>query len=243
MSVLICVFVVLTVAAMVRIAAGFGFALVAVPPLALLLDPVSAVVVAATLAVPLNLWVMARDRAHVDRRGASLLVVCTLAGVPLGLWALNVLSESTLLTLIAASVVAGTLLVWRRVRVPGGMVAVAGMSALSGASFAATAIDGPILVAGLQGSRLADLAPRVQRATLAVAFSATSVATLVGFVFGGQLTPEVGGLVLSGAPALLIGTFIGERLFRRLDAELFRRTILVLLLVSSVSVVTRVVTA
>ncbi|MEU2974456.1 hypothetical protein ABZ634_21985, partial [Nocardiopsis alba] len=72
MSVLICVFVVLTVAAMVRIAAGFGFALVAVPPLALLLDPVSAVVVAATLAVPLNLWVMARDRAHVDRRGASL---------------------------------------------------------------------------------------------------------------------------------------------------------------------------
>ena len=104
MSVLICVFVVLTVAAMVRIAAGFGFALVAVPPLALLLDPVSAVVVAATLAVPLNLWVMARDRAHVDRRGASLLVVCTLAGVPFGLWALNVLSESTLLTLIAASV-------------------------------------------------------------------------------------------------------------------------------------------
>ncbi|SIO85442.1 sulfite exporter TauE/SafE family protein [Nocardiopsis sp. JB363] len=243
MSVLVGVFVTLTLAALVRIAAGFGFSLVSVPPLALLLDPVTAVVIAATLAVPLNLWVAVGDRAHVDRRGALVLLVCSLAGVPFGLWALNVLSESTLLSLIAVTVVAGTLLVGLRVRVPGGMSAAGGMSALSGASFAATAIDGPILVAGMQGSRLADLEPREQRATLAVVFSATSVATLVGFGFGGQLTPEVGTLVAVGVPALLVGTFAGERLFRRLNAELFRRTILVLLVVSSVSMLTRVVTA
>lgn len=243
MSVLVGVFVTLTLAALVRIAAGFGFSLVSVPPLALLLDPVTAVVIAATLAVPLNLWVAVGDRAHVDRHGALVLLVCSLAGVPFGLWALNVLSESTLLSLIAVTVVAGTLLVGLRVRVPGGMRAAGGMSALSGASFAATAIDGPILVAGMQGSRLADLEPREQRATLAVVFSATSVATLVGFGFGGQLTPEVGTLVAVGVPALLVGTIAGERLFRRLNAELFRRTILVLLVVSSVSMLTRVVTA
>lgn len=243
MYVLACVFVVLTLAALIRITAGFGFALAAVPPLALLLDPVTAVVVAATLAVPLNLWVALRDRAHVDRRAALLLLVCALAGVPFGLWALNVLSEQVLLVLIAATVVLGTVLVWRRVRIPGGMGAVAGMSALSGAAFASTAIDGPLMVAGLQGSRLAELEPRVQRATLAVTFSATSVATLVGFGFGGQLTPQVGGLLVVGAPALLIGTLVGENLFRRLNAELFRRTVLVLLAVSSVSMVTRVVTA
>ncbi|MBR8742702.1 sulfite exporter TauE/SafE family protein [Nocardiopsis sp. MG754419] len=243
MSVLAGVFVVLTMAALVRIVAGFGFALVAVPPLALLVDPVSAVVIAATLAVPLNLWVAARDRAHVDRGGALLLLVCALVGVPFGLWALNVLTESTLVLLIALSVVVGTLLVALRVRVPGGLGAVAGMSALSGAAFAATAIDGPIMVAGLQGSRLADLEPRVQRATLAVAFSATSTVTLVGFGFGGQLTPQVGGLVAVGVPALVLGTYAGERLFRRLNAELFRRTVLVVLLVSSATMVTRVVTA
>ncbi len=243
MSLLVCVFAVLVLAALVRITAGFGFSLVAVPPLALLLDPVTAVVVSATLAVPLNLWVALRDRAHVDRRAAPLLLVCALSGVPFGLWALNVLSEQTLLVLIAVTVVLGTVLVWRRVRVPGGMYAVAGMSALSGAAFASTAIDGPLMVAGLQGSRLAELEPRVQRATLAVTFSATSVATLVGFGAGEQLTPQIGVLLLLGAPALLIGTLVGERLFLRLDAELFRRAVLVLLAVSSVSVVTRVVTA
>ncbi|WP_017603242.1 sulfite exporter TauE/SafE family protein [Nocardiopsis alkaliphila] len=243
MFVLVGVFITLALAALVRIAAGFGFSLVSVPPLALLLDPVTAVVIAATLAVPLNLLVAVGDRAHVDRRGALVLLAFSLAGVPFGLWALNVMSESTLLSLIAFTVVAGTLLVGLRVRVPGGMGAAAGMSALSGASFAATAIDGPILVAGMQGSRLADLEPRAQRATLAVVFSATSVATLVGFGFGGQLTPEVGTLVAVGVPALLVGTFAGERLFRRLNAELFRRTVLVLLVVSSVSMLTRVVTA
>ena len=243
MFVLVGVFVTLALAALVRIAAGFGFSLVSVPPLALLLDPVTAVVIAATLAVPLNLLVAVGDRAHVDRRGALVLLAFSLAGVPFGLWALNVMSESTLLSLIAFTVVAGTLLVGLRVRVPGGMGAAAGMSAISGASFAATAIDGPILVAGMQGSRLADLEPRAQRATLAVVFSATSVATLVGFGFGGQLTPEVGTLVAMGVPALVVGTFAGERLFRRLNAELFRRTVLVLLVVSSVSMLTRVVTA
>lgn len=243
MSLLACVFAVLVLAALVRITAGFGFSLVAVPPLALLLDPVTAVVVSAALAVPLNLWVALRDRAHVDRRAAPLLLVCALSGVPFGLWALDVLSEPTLLVLIAATVVLGTVLVWRRVRVPGGMYAVAGMSALSGAAFASTAIDGPLMVAGLQGSRLADLEPRVQRATLAVTFSATSVATLAGFGVGGRLTPQIGVLLLLGAPALLIGTLVGERLFRGLDAELFRCAVLVLLAVSSVSVVTRVVTA
>lgn len=243
MFVLAGVFVVLTLASVVRIAAGFGFSLVSVPLLALLLDPVTAVVVAATLAVPLNLWVAVGDRSHVDRRGALVLLTCSLVGVPFGLWALNVLPESTLLSLIALTVVAGTLLVGLRVRVPGGMGAAAGMSALSGASFAATAIDGPILVAGMQGSRLADLEPRAQRATLAVVFSATSVATLVGFGFGGQLTPQVFTLMAVGAPALIVGTFAGEGLFRRLNAELFRRTVLVLLVMSSVSVLTRVVTA
>ncbi len=243
MYLLACVFVVLVLAALVRITAGFGFSLVAVPPLALLMDPVTAVVVAATLAVPLNLWVALRDRAHVHRRAALLLLVCALSGVPFGLWAINAWPERALLVLIAATVVLGTVLVWRRVRIPGGNYAVAGMSALSGAAFASTAIDGPLMVAGLQGSRLAGLEPRVQRATLAVTFSATSVATLAGFGFGGQLTPQVGALLLLGAPALLIGTLVGERLFRRLDAELFRRTVLVLLAVSSVSMVTRVVTA
>ncbi|MEE2043522.1 TSUP family transporter, partial [Nocardiopsis tropica] len=87
------------------------------------------------------------------------------------------------------------------------------------------------------------LDPRVLRASLPVMFAATSAASLAGFWISGRLTPEVGSLLLVGVPAMLVGMAVGERVFRRLDAELFRRAVLWLLLISSVSVVTRVVTS
>lgn len=237
------VFAALTAASLVRITAGFGYSLVSVPLMALLIDPVTAVVIAAVTAVPLNLWVAVRDRAHAHRTLSPLLLVSAVAGVPFGLWVINVVDERTLLIVIAAVIVVSTVLIWLRVRVPGGIPAVAGMSALSGASFSATAIDGPLLVAGLQGSKYGDLSPRTQRATLSVTFSATSVATMIGFGLTGQLTSQVGMAVLVGVPAMVLGTAVGERLFRRMDAEWFRRAVLALMVVSSVSIMTRVVTA
>ncbi|MGW8532093.1 sulfite exporter TauE/SafE family protein [Nocardiopsis sp. NPDC055824] len=240
MLVISCVFVVLALGSLVRTTTGFGFSLVAVPPLALLADPVTAVVVAGLMSAPVSVWITARDRQHVDRRLAALFLGFGLAGVPFGVWLLAVLPERALMVAIAVMVLVGTFLVWRRTPIPGGTPTLAGVSALSGASFASTGIDGPLMVAALQGS---GLEPRVQRATLSVMFSATSAASLAGFWTSGRLTPEVGSLLLVGVPAMLVGMAVGERVFRRLDAELFRRAVLWLLLISSVSVVTRVVTS
>lgn len=72
-------------------------------------------------------------------------------------------------------------------------------------------------------------------------FSATSVGTLIGFGLTGQLTGQVGLAVLIGAPAMVLGTVAGERVFRRMDSEWFRRAVLALMVVSSVSIMTRVV--
>lgn len=240
MLVLSCVFLVLALGSLVRTTTGFGFSLVAVPPLAVLVDPVTAVVVAALMSAPVSVWIAVRDRRHVDRRLAALLLGFGLAGVPFGVWLLNVLPERTLTVVIAAMVLLGTVLVWRRIPLPGGGPSLAGVSALSGASFAATGIDGPIMVAALQGS---GMEPRAQRATLSVMFGVTSGASLAGFAVSGQLTPTVGGMLLLGVPAMALGVLAGELVFRRLDAELFRRAVLGLLVVSSVSVVTRAVTA
>lgn len=237
------VFLALTLASLVRIAAGFGYALVSVPLMALLIDPVTAVIIAAVTAVPLNLWVAVRDRAHARPRLSLLLLGSALAGVPFGLWVINVVDERVLLAVIASVIVVSTVLIWLRVRIPGGVPSVAGMSLLSGASFASTAIDGPLLVAGLQGSVYADLPPRTQRATLSVVFSATSVATTVGFGATGQFTPVVGAAVPAAVPAMVLGSVAGEYLFRRMDPEWFRRAVLALMVVSSVSIMTRVVAA
>jgi uncharacterized membrane protein YfcA len=238
MTVVLGVFLVLALASVIRTTAGFGFSLVAVPPLTLLLDPVTAVVVAAIMAAPLSLWIAVKDWRHVDRRITAVALGAGLVGVPFGVWLLHGLPARALSVVIAAVVLLCTVMVWRRVTVRGGLRSVAWISAFSGASFASTGIDGPPMVAAMQGLRLP---PRVQRATLGVVFSGTSLASLAGFGISGQLTSEVGWALLAGVPALFIGIFAGERIFARFDAERFRQAVLGLLVVSSVSVLAGVV--
>ncbi|MEV5339507.1 sulfite exporter TauE/SafE family protein [Streptomyces sp. NPDC052773] len=238
MTVVLGVFLVLALASVIRTTAGFGFSLVAVPPLTLLLDPVTAVVVAAIMAAPLSLWIAVKDWRHVDRRITAVALGAGLVGVPFGVWLLHALPARALSVVIAAVVLLCTVMVWRRVTVRGGLRSVAWISAFSGASFASTGIDGPPMVAAMQGLRLP---PRVQRATLGVVFSGTSLASLAGFGISGQLTAEVGWALLAGVPALFIGIFAGERIFARFDAERFRQAVLGLLVVSSVSVLAGVV--
>jgi uncharacterized membrane protein YfcA len=238
MTIVLGVFLVLALASVIRTTAGFGFSLVAVPPLTLLLDPVTAVVVAAIMAAPLSLWIAVKDWRHVDRRITAVALGAGLVGVPFGVWLLHALPARALSVVIAAVVLLCTVMVWRRVTVRGGLRSVAWISAFSGASFASTGIDGPPMVAAMQGLRLP---PRVQRATLGVVFSGTSLASLAGFGISGQLTAEVGWALLAGVPALFIGIFAGERIFARFDAERFRQAVLGLLVVSSVSVLAGVV--
>lgn len=238
MTVVLGVFLVLALASVIRTTAGFGFSLVAVPPLTLLLDPVTAVVVAAIMAAPLSLWIAVKDWRHVDRRITAVALGAGLVGVPFGVWLLHALPARALSVVIAAVVLLCTVMVWRRVTVRGGLRSVAWISAFSGASFASTGIDGPPMVAAMQGLLLP---PRVQRATLGVVFSGTSLASLAGFGISGQLTAEVGWALLAGVPALFIGIFAGERIFARFDAERFRQAVLGLLVVSSVSVLAGVV--
>ncbi|MFD0353945.1 sulfite exporter TauE/SafE family protein [Streptomyces sp. NPDC127110] len=240
MLILLGAFLVLAAASVVRTTAGFGFSLVAVPPLALLIDPASAVVVAGIMAAPLSLWIAVRDWRYVDRKVMAATLLSGLAGVPFGVWLLATLPSRVLLFVITAVVLLGTFIVWRKIELRGGMKTVAAVGVFSGASFAATGIDGPPMVAAFQSMRLE---PRVQRATLGVVFSGTSLAALAGFGISGQLTATVGKMLLVGVPALLIGMFAGEKVFHRLDAARFRRVVLGLLVVSSLSVVLRVAAA
>ncbi|URN15432.1 MULTISPECIES: sulfite exporter TauE/SafE family protein [Streptomyces] len=239
-STLLGTFLILAAASVVRSTAGFGFSLVAVPPLALLVEPVAAVVVAGAMAAPLSLWIAVRDRHHVDRRVTAVTLLSGLSGVPFGVWLLSVLPPDVLMLAITAVVLLGTFVVWRRITLRGGLATLVGVGVFSGASLASTGIDGPPMVAAFQSM---GLEPRVQRATLAVVFSGTSLAALAGFAISGQLTATVGRTLLAGVPALFVGILAGERIFGRLDAERFRRVVLGLLVVSSVSVVVRVATS
>ena len=57
---------------------------------------------------------------------------------------------------------------------------------------------------------------------------------MLAFALGGQITSGAFGVAAAGLPGLILGAYVGEHGFRRLDAETFRRIVLAMLLLSGV---------
>lgn len=231
MSTLVAAAAVLLLAAMAQAVSGFGFALVAVPLLALTTDARTAVVVAGLAGLVMNLVLAARERVHVRWRTAWLLLLTAAVGLPLGLVVLRLAPERLLAALIGVSVLGCTALVWRDVRLPDpGPVAVGAIGVLVGTLSTATGTNGPPLVAAFQAM---GYEPRVFRATLAAVFAGTGVASVAGFLAAGLVTPRVAGLGLAGLPAVGLGWLLGNWLFARIPGARFRTFVLASLVVSS----------
>jgi uncharacterized membrane protein YfcA len=116
-----------------------------------------------------------------------------------------------------------------------------------GGSLAATAVG---FVGGITGGAVAfpgafptiwcslrALPKEIQRGTVQPFILIMQVATLAYFSKLGILDVETGKTFLWCAPAVLVGTWIGIRLFRRINDVMFRRILLMLLLVSGAALI------
>jgi uncharacterized membrane protein YfcA len=224
------------VAAAVQAITGFGYALLAVPLLTVVVDPPTAVVGAGLAGFWLSVVVIVREHMHVRWRPALTLVATGLLGLPIGLVLLAVLSDRALRLLIAVVVLVCTVQVWRAVRLPEHAAVVTGAGFLSGVLSTSTGTNGPPLVAAFQAM---GYEPRHFRATLAAVFAGSGVLSIAGFTVAGQVTRPVLLLALVGAPAAALGWFAGNTLFVRIDGTRFRYAVLTGLVVSSLISVVR----
>jgi hypothetical protein len=74
--------------------------------------------------------------------------------------------------------------------------------------------------------------PAVFRATISAIFLVQGAAALGAFALGGQITRDAVLVALAGLPGVIVGSLVGEREFRRLDAQTFSRVVLGMLLLS-----------
>src|SRR5690606_21218277 len=152
-------------AAFAQAVTGFGFALVAVPLLALAADARTAVVAAGLTGLAMNLVVLGRQHRHVRWPDTGLLLAAGMVGMPLGIWLLRTAPDRVLSALIALCVLGCTALVWRDVRLRAPKLgAIGGIGVLAGALSTATGTNGPPLVAAFHAL---GYDPRTFRATLA----------------------------------------------------------------------------
>jgi uncharacterized membrane protein YfcA len=225
------VFAVVAIASAAQALSGFGFGLIATPIVAVLAGPRAAVVGLTMVGLLLVAQLSLRGRGHVDRPTVLVMTVAAILGMPLGLLVLTQVEEQVLTLLIAAAVILFAVLLWRGLRLPRhrGTDATAGFAA--GILSTSTGTSGPPIVIALSAK---EMPPTVFRATISVIFLVQGSAALVAFALGDQVTMDALAVALAGLPGLVLGSIVGERGFRRLDAPTFRTVVLGMLFVSGV---------
>jgi uncharacterized membrane protein YfcA len=214
------VVLVLGFAALIRSAFGFGEALIAVPLLALVLPVQVAAPVAVLASITIAALVLLQDWSDVHVRSAGWLVLSTAAGIPIGLLALTRVAEPLVKGALAVVIIAFSLyslLSRRRLALHDDRTAwLFGFAA--GVLGGAYGMNGPPLVVygGLRG-----WSPRHFRATLQAYFLPASLLGVIGYWSVGLWTRVVLHDFLVALPAIVVATFAGRALNRRIDAARF----------------------
>jgi uncharacterized protein len=228
-SVLVAIALIIGFAAATQSITGFGFALLGVPGLALLLGPKVAVVAISCVGVPLVIWNAARWRDDILWREAITTSVAALVGMPIGLFVLTHADDQVLSALIGATILVMTAWLWRGLALPRGRTTELTAGFVSGTLSTSVGTNGPPMVIAFQA---VGLEPRPFRATLQACFSLQGSIALTLFWSRGLVVHDVGIAFLVGAPAAVVGALLGDRLAPRVHAGPFRNAVLILLALS-----------
>ncbi len=219
---------VLALAAAVQGAAGFGYSLLALPLLLLLMPVREAVPLLSVTGLMLNAMVLAHARRHVRLRTMLPVIVAGCLALPLGVRVLE-LADDRLMRAAVGLIVLGTALSYLaglRPSLRAGRVWAPAAGALSGILYGATTFSGPPVVLYLAGTGT----PRDSfRGGLALHFLVVNVAALPLFSAEGLLPPSEIPLMLPQVAAAAAGAVLGMLASGRIPEVLFRRLVLLLL--------------
>lgn len=220
-------------AAFVQVVAGFGFALLAVPLLAVAIDPKVAVVVSTVLGIAGATLQAAQDRRHVEVPLARRLVVASLIGMPFGLVVFLTADVRALRIGLGVAVLAAVALMARGLDLSHvGRRLDYALGSLSGVLATSLSTNGPPLVFDLHARRLP---PERFRATLSAVLATVGMASLVVFAAAGQVDGRVLRVAAVGVPAIAIGSALGRLARPRLQPRGFHRLVLGLLTLAALS--------
>lgn len=242
-SILLLALAVSVVAGLLKGSVGFGFPLVSIPLLAMLLGARAAVVVVVVPLLVANLLLVVQQRTHLAGIAGRLvpIIVPLVPASAIGALLLSSLSAGTLSVMVGALIVALSLLStverWR-VAVPPRLERVASpvVGAIAGLVGGSTSIPGPLLAMYLISLGLRKT-PFVT--AISLLFISNGLTQLASYARLGLYVDGTLWLSLALTPAALIGQAIGLRLQRRLHPEAFRTVVLVVVVVSGSNLVLR----
>jgi hypothetical protein len=225
------------VAAVAQSITGFAFALIFAPLFALAWEPKPAVTVTVVLSVVVNVLVLLQVHGHVNRGRLPGMYGGYLIGAGPGLLFLELVSGEVLQITLGVVVIFATAVLYFRPTIDPGhdsLIARVAAGAGSGASATSTGIGGPPVVLYMLGR---ELEPQRFRATLQAYFLPISLFTLTVFVIVGRIDQDVLTASAVAIPAIVVGVLLGAWLRGHIEADLFRRIVVGMLVVMSALVI------
>lgn len=215
-------------AAIVRGYSGFGFSLLAITSLSLFFPPAQVIPAIFMLEIAASLHLLPSIWRDVHWRSLAFLLVGTLIGTPIGVYALANVPAAPMTLALAIFVLLATLLLWRGfalAHMPNGAATLA-VGTATGLANGAFGIGGPPVILFYFASPAGHAAGR---ASLIAFFIFTDATGLLFLAREGLVTGQSAVLALAFLPALAAGVWLGARSFKTADPTRFRKIVLAIL--------------
>jgi uncharacterized protein len=221
-------------AGFVRGFSGFGFSMIAMITLSFVLSPIEIVPMILLWEVTASIWLLPRVWRQVDWVSIVWLLVGVLIGTPIGVYLLTRIPAKPMQAAIAGSIIILVAAIWWGFKISKhtGRVAAGGVGIVSGILNGGATIGGPPVVLFYYSTKTA---PSRARASLIAFFLATDFFTAVICITQGLVTSKSLSLTGMLLIPLIIGLTLGSRSFFKMNPEVFRRQVMVLLVVLSIA--------
>jgi uncharacterized protein len=231
--VITCIFL----AAIVRGFSGFGFSLLSITSLSLVLPPAQVVPSIFMLEVAASIRLLPEVWKDIHWRSLAPLLLGCLVATPFGVWLLAHVPAPPMQIALGIFVFTATVLLWLGFALKSmpGTISSTAVGAASGFANGAFGIGGPPVILFYFASPAGNIAGR---ASLIAFFLATDIIGLGFQSREGLVTWDAAQRALIFLAPLLIGIWIGTRGFNNADPETFRKIVLVILaLLAAASIV------
>jgi uncharacterized membrane protein YfcA len=220
-------------AAIVRGFSGFGFSLLSITAISLIMPAKEIVPSIFMLEVAASINLIPSIWKEIDWRGIGFLLLGYIVGLPLGVYALaNFPAPPMQIALGLFVIVTGIMMLrgFRLEKTPGGAATTA-TGAASGLLNGAFGIGGPPVVLFYFST---PAAAAVGRASVIAFFFSTDLLGIAELARNSLVTTQSFAQFLAWIPALLIGIALGAKGFRHMDQAKFRRAVLIILVALAV---------
>ncbi|GAC1457128.1 MAG: sulfite exporter TauE/SafE family protein [Pseudarthrobacter sp.] len=229
-EIFILVAVTVAIASLVQGSTGMGFALI-VAPVVGFFEPQLLPVLLLVLMLPLNAYVVWRERHALDLHGAGWITIGRVAGTVSGFWVLMAIPPSGMHLLIGISTILAALVSLVMPSFKAGRGALLAVGTVTGITETATGIGGPPWVLAYQHHHAS-----VLRSTVAFCFLIGEIMSLGLLAGTGNVRIEQFQIAPYLLPALIIGALASAAIHQRLGGKRMRTIVLTFALVSGAAV-------